>query len=881
MNVAKLTHYALLTAVAVAGFHMGHRQVDAAPRQLEDIALSELEGRTRMTITLDEAAPLKLAFDREKRQLTLRFPGTTLPSYLADLAYQDTLVESIRAEGGAEGGESTLVVVFRSDGVGFSRGGPADARTVTFEFRDGATPVRLPKMTFAQFEERLKRPREKTAVAETTSEPTAEPVAEEPPTETVVAEAPSEPTAEPIPVIETLTAEEIARRFAAVDEVYNDKEARSGRDVYLAIMKQMRKEEEEELAITIDMAKEFLRTYPDSVYRETVAYTLANATFLLSKRNREFRDDAMNAYNDAMSAFPQSVLYPQAMMRRANIYWDKDFGIEALTELGGLIRNYPKNKYVVPAMLARADIYLAQRKYQRAHNELEQILVLYPTRPEVRDVKYMIAESYYDRGEYTRAMSIFEDALRRWPTYPKTHPRTYLKIADTRYQLGQKEQAGDDFLTLANLFPQLEEGRRSTLRMGDLYVEQDRLKEGLALYETLIRNHPKNDEAIMATLRMASLGAENPDLLAKSMIFDYQAYDDPLTTFDEVVKRFPDKFGEEALKRKGRALIGMKRYLTSILTLKDLLQSYPATRLSDEVFGLVRENLIHMIDTYHGQSGFFLALLTYYENFDPFLRSLDDPTTLGQIADSYDAMTLYDRAIEYYRLAAGHESSRKELPRYAYRIARATLAKGDHDEAAQMLERYMNEFPQSAYTVAARHLLGEALYRGGDPTRAATEWRIAIETEPMNRLTPESAYRLGALYKKERNIPLAVDSFALAIDSWMVDNADRRVAIQDEPVFIRDSYYQMAEANYLGKRYPEAINAAQRYMKRYPDDDRKGWMEYITSTSLARIDRDDEAQARLKALSDREKGTLVGKVANARLASFEWRRKNPELFDQE
>ncbi|MBF0171011.1 MAG: tetratricopeptide repeat protein, partial [Nitrospinae bacterium] len=741
MNAGKLAYYTLLAAAAAVGFHLGQRQVEAAPARMEDVALSELEGRTRLTVTLDEGAPLKLFFDRENRKLTLRFTGTTIPPYLADLAYQDKLVESVKTLGGTGVTDATLEVLFRTDAVAFTRGGPADARTVTFEFRSGATPIRLPgKMTLAQFEEKLNPP----AVAEATPEPTAEPLADS--ADAMIASTPAEPAPPAATAPDAPSAEVIARRFAPIDAVYNDKEARSGRDVYLALMKQMRKEEEEALKTTIGQAQDFLKTYRDSVYRETVAYTLANAAFLLSKRNKEYRDQAMDAYNEAMSAFPQSVYYPQAMMRRANIYWDKDFGIEALTELGGLIRNFPTNKYVVPAMLARADIYLTQRKYQRAHNELEQILVLYPTRPEVRDVKYMIAESYYDRGEYSQAMSIFDDALTRWPTYPKTHPRTYLKIADTRYQLGLKEVAADDFLSLANLFPQLEEGRRALLRLGDLYVEQQRIKEGLSLYEELIRVYPKNDEAVMATLRMASLGAENPDLLKASRIFEYDAYADPLAAFDEVVKKFPEKFGEEALKRKGRALTGMKRYLTAILTLKDLLKSYPATRLSEEVFGQVRENLVRLIETYHGQEGFFLALLTYYENFDPFLRSLTDPVTLARIADSYDAMTLYDRAVDYYRMAARYDTGQTQLPRNAYRIARATLAKGAHDEAAKMLERYLTQFPATPYTNPARHLLGQALYRGGDPTRAATEWRMAIESDPMSPLTPESAYLLGGLY---------------------------------------------------------------------------------------------------------------------------------------
>jgi TolA-binding protein len=862
-TIGKLVYYLVLATVAAGGFHIGHRQATASPARLEDVALEAIEGRTRLTVTLDEGTQVGVEYDRPAKRIALRFPGAEIPSYLKDLAYRDDLIESVAATLDDATGDALLTLTFHDDQVSFFREGKGDDAIVTFDFRPGQTPLVVKNLTPTQFAQRLARRPEPTP--EPTPAPTPEP------------EAIVEPTPAPTPVPEGPSAEELQRRFSKIDEVFPDKRLRAGRDAYIALMKQMRVENEEGLPIAIQMARQFLRDYPDSIYREHALYTLANATYLLSKRNTAVRREALTAYNEAMATYPKSVYYPQAMMRRGDLFREQAFDIEALTEYGSLIQNFPRGKYAVPSMLARADIYMSQKKYQRAHNELEKILVLFPTRREVRDVKYLIAESYYDRGIYDVAMTIFEDAMKRWPTFPKTHPRTYLKIADTRYRLGMKEAAGTDFLALANLFPELEEGRRATLRLGDLYVEQGRPKEGLAIYENLIHAAPKRDEAVLAKLRMASLGAENPDLLAESRIFDYDAFVDPLATFDAVFKKYPEKFGQEALTRKGVALTGMKRYLTSILTLRELLKTYPATRLSDEVFGMVRENLVRLIDVYHSQNGFFMALLTYYDNFDPFLRSIEDPVTLGQIADSYDAMTLYDRAIDYYRLAARFDPSRKTLPRLAYRIGKATVAQGKYDEAAVMLTRYMTEFPRSPWTVPARHLLGEALYRSGKPADAATEWRIAIEADPNHPLTSESAYLLGDLYKKERNIPLAVDSFTLAIDSFAV-NRPEAVAVDGEPPYVKDSYYQLAEAFYLGERYADAIRAAQRYLARYPDDGKKEWMEYIVSASLSRIDKDDEAVARLTALSEKGPDSIIGKVAAARLESYRWKQQNPELF---
>lgn len=596
--------------------------------------------------------------------------------------------------------------------------------------------------------------------------------------------------------------------------------------------------------------------------------------YLMAKRDKALIPDALRSYNDALVRYPDSSMAPQAMMRRGSLYLDQEFNIEALTEFGSMLRTDPKGKYAVNAMLSSARIYMQQKKYVKAYNELEKILLLFPAHRQVRDVKYMMAETYHDRGQYGVADKIFAEAMKTWPTYPKTNPATFMKIADTSLKLGRINEALEDWYTIINLHPVSTEARVSMLNIADVYTEINKKKQAARTLENLVAKYPKNKEAALARIRLASLGAENPELLKGSEIFDYTAFEKPFKTLDDVIEKFPDsKIAEEAMLRKGKAYSAQKRYISSVIAFKELLRTYPSARMSDEVFNLTQQSFLKMIGKFYEQDGFFTVLMTYYDNFDPFLRGIKNPVVLAAIADSYSRLTLYDRALEYYRLANRYDEKGRMLPGTAFRIAKAYLDKSDFPEARKTLERYLKDFPQSPHAVTVRHLLGDALYELGRHTEAATEWRLAIEADPANPRVSRSLYNLAFGYKTAGQYTMAVDSFNRAIDTYkpaIYTGVDDR--------YIKDSHFQLAEVYYLEQDYPNAIREARAARERYPEDKRNEWMDYIISVSYERINMDELAMAKLEDLSRRAPSSPIGRVSTAKLKTYEWKMKNPELF---
>lgn len=830
----------LSVIVGVCSFFAGFHYAIGAPSVISDVRFADHKDHSSLSIVADSLPELKLSFDRKSKTLSIRLISSSGMEIMEGIKYSDTIIDSVSVVKDQQTGGALIEVKFKVADISFYKTSAAGKPGLTLNFRAITKPMRIkgpaPDQTRAQ------------AHAEAGQEK-----------KSVVVEKPA-------------VSKEKRKRLAVLDEKFSKLEAESGREKYVKIMTLYRQSKFKAAAAE---ANDFLKRYPKSIYRQKIYFTKAESLYLLAKlEDKSAIPSAIEAYNEAIATYPDSPLVAQGLMRKGKLYTEQEFFIEAMTEYGGLLQVSPKGKYSVPAMFARSEIYMRQKNYKKAYNELEKILILFPNRREVRDVKYLIAESYYDRGKYVIAEKIFSEALKQWPTYPKSHPQTYLKIAETNRRLGNINQAMEDWYSIVNLFPTSFQARRAMLSIGDVYMEAKSKRKAARIFERVIGRYPKNDESILAKMRLASLGAQDPSLLKHSRIFDYSAFEKPFETFNKIIKKGPvEKFGQEALLRKGEAYAFQKRHVAAVVAFKELLRTIPDARMSDEVFNLVRENFLEMIRSFYKEDGFFMVLMTYYDNFDPFLRGIEAPDILVKIADSYSEMTLYNRAIEYYRLVNKFDEKQELLPETAFKIAKATLRKGGYKQAERLLKLHLSQFQEKQYIATARHLLGDAISELGRPAQAATQWRIAIESDIEHPRVSKTAYKLANAFKESKQYSMAIDSYNLAIDAYKPMGAD----VAGER-YIKDSYYQLAESYYLDRDYPNAITEASGVKTRYPDDERNIWMDYIMSSSYEKINMDEMAMASLKSISESDGASIVGKVASSRLNTYEWKRKNPELF---
>lgn len=646
----------------------------------------------------------------------------------------------------------------------------------------------------------------------------------------------------------------------------------SGRKLYATALERFQKKYFRKSA---NLLSKFLKEYPDSIYREKAYFTLAEALYRASKKDKRIIPKAIEAFRIAIALFPESDQMPKARIRMGDLNLDQDLKLESIASYDSLVESYPKSKYVVAALLGKANVYLKRKEFNRAYNEFEKILLLYPTAKEVREARFKIAEAFYARQKYETALITFDDSDKKWPAFVRSNPDTLNIYADTNFRLGKYERALELYMTLINLFPGSAVGMDSVNRIGDIYLISGDAKAALNIYGAQARQKPEDTAGIESRLRIAAL-AHSPVKIAderENIIWTFPDYFHPLETYDAIIKNHPDTTqARDAMYQKGVLLNQQKRYIESIHALREMTRQYPQTSELEPVTALIKDSLFKMVNEHYSQKGFYSVLATYYENFDPFFANTKDPEIVAKVGDAYFEMGLQGKALDRFRRAAVLDKSGRFKKRLRYAMGRSMAAEKKYDEAIETLAPFMDIMDSSIYAADAMHLLGDIHYDRKDADSAIKAYMRGMAIDPDNPRTSQSAYYMGALFKKKEKYRQAIKYFNKAINSF------KRKGSSADPYHVRESYYQLVESCYMSGLYEDAINYAVHVLKRYPNDKQNSWATYIKSSSEARISDDEKAVESLKKLAEKEPDSIYGKVASAWVENNSWKLEHKKLF---
>jgi TolA-binding protein len=569
--------------------------------------------------------------------------------------------------------------------------------------------------------------------------------------------------------------------------------------------------------------------------------------------------------------------------------------VEAKAEYGNLLRNYPDSPYVAQTLVNRSAIFIEEKKYQRALNDLERVLLIHPFSTAARDAKFQIAQAFFEQNDFTTAIQIFEETSKQFPAYPKRRPAILFQIAESFYQVKRYPEALANFLDVVNLFPTHELAPKAVNRAGDTYIALGQKKSGVRMYASTLQRYPDKEEILTAQLKLENVRLEDPDLVPSQPVFKIGLEPDPLKVYQGIIqkaKEGPDEM--EAYYRKSLVYRDQAQYGEAVLTLKTLLEKYPKGALSGEAFEEVRYNLFQLIERYYAQEGFFVVLFTYVDHFDPFLKGIVRPDILVKIADSFRQMGLWDRALETYDRVLENDPEKTWNEHVELNKSRIHLEKDQFDDAEKSARLFTFRYPQSPLIADAEFLLAEALYAQNRFGEAVDQFHIAqdvLRANPPKRergllpavllRVPYYEFLLANAYKSLQRNNLAVIHYQRAVQSFRdlkKAELELRGVEVPEPFYVVQSRYQIVDSLYLMDQYRRAIQEARETLDQYPEDPNASWLRYIVSASYRALHQDEDSGNELKELLAKDQTSIVSKVAESKIQTQEWEKKNRSLF---
>jgi tetratricopeptide (TPR) repeat protein len=321
-------------------------------------------------------------------------------------------------------------------------------------------------------------------------------------------------------------------------------------------------------------------------------------------------------------------------------------------------------------------------------------------------------------------------------------------VAWAQTNLGQIDDAIQSFQSLVQQYPQSELVPSSLYQLGTLLFQQNRLEDGIQVLEDYLTTQAGSEYTydIMAQLGQA--------------YYDQGQYDQAFDMFQQLAE-MPEngRYLATALFMSGEAVYARKQYTEAIGYYQQLLE-YIAGQQESQPGTILAEDLQLM------QEAQF------------------------RIGMSFVNLEQYDQAIE--RLSAVLADTQAPVPyqdQVLYWLAESYFHQGNYQQAIEMYQQLLTQFPESSSTLSAQYGLAWSYYELKNWLRAIDAFELLYQRDPAGEFGQEALFQIANSYLNAGNIAQAEAASQRLQQQFPDSNMVRRTQFQ-----LAYSYYQQGEA---------------------------------------------------------------------------------------
>lgn len=300
-----------------------------------------------------------------------------------------------------------------------------------------------------------------------------------------------------------------ARRFVEAESCYS-KVAQAGgagadyayfqRGYALGLMKRYQDK--------ITVLESLVKKYPNSDYADDALYETARAEL-----QRNNNDGAINAYERLLSTYPRSNMARKAALEKAMIYYNEKQYAKAIESYKQVIKSYPGSDEAYSALDGLEAAYIETdnvSEYLAYTKSLGRINMKTDARED--SLTYVAAERQYILQNYTQAIAGLSKYVSQYCPGGRYCTTARYYLADSHYRLGHKDDAMQEFMTLADINGNqyMEE---ALTRVAEISYDKEDYTTALTYFKRLQSVADKKDKvnaARLGVLRCSYYLGDNP-----------------------------------------------------------------------------------------------------------------------------------------------------------------------------------------------------------------------------------------------------------------------------------------------------------------------------------------------------------------------------------
>jgi tetratricopeptide (TPR) repeat protein len=509
---------------------------------------------------------------------------------------------------------------------------------------------------------------------------------------------------------------------------------------------------------------------------------------------------AMNAFDQAGRLSFNRDIQEEARFNHAKLQLDQNNGTDAVKELTAFLKQYPTSKFENEANELVSEAYFASNNYPAAIAYIEGLKRRTPKiNATYQRLTYNQGVNDFNAERYQQAVANLDKSLK----FPVDND---LQQA-AQFWKAESYSAGKQYDTAIPLYASVaksgsdEYATRSLYALGYAYFNKKDYTRALPYFRDFVSKGANDKEQVQdATLRLADVyfankqyenalryydqaiaqNAADKDYAAyqKAVILSYVGRDaEAKAQFDQVQRQFPNsRFVDEALLQKANVDFEKGAYQVAIQEYTKLIQDKPTS-------ALIPAALLRRAIAYGNLQQYDPAVADYKRILDNYGESEQAQSALLGIQN-----TLNDagRPEEFSQVLGQYKKSNPgstDVERVQFENARNIYATAKYDQAIQSLLTFMQEYPNSPSTNAARYYLAESYRQTSDAANALRYYNLVVADNKSEYLV-RAATRAAELETSQKNFPRAVRNYQLIIRQ--AENKAEQVTAQ---LGLMDTYF--------------------------------------------------------------------------------------------
>lgn len=491
---------------------------------------------------------------------------------------------------------------------------------------------------------------------------------------------------------------------------------------------------------------------------------------------------------------------------------------ESVTVFERFLNEFPNSVYTEKVNDYLIEVYMNTRSYMAALNSIAKI-----SRPGNRILEakqkllFRLGTQAFAQAAFENAIEYFSQSLQLGRYNQQTQADAYYWRGESKYRLEQYGAAASDYRQYLEFAPD----RRSTeyglalYNLGYTAFKQKQYDKALTWFTRCAESGIRLENDVVADVynRMGdcnfyarrfdaadaqyaqasgySMSLSDYSLFQQSIIKGLQReYGRKIELLNRLITGFPEsQYLDDALYEQGRAFVQLEDNDNAVKRYSLLVQRYPESPLSRRA-----ANEIGLL--YYQNDKYNEAIAAYKKVISTYLGSEEARLAQRDLKSIYIDLNRVDDYMAFVStIPGGANFDVNERDSLTYVAAERVYMRGNITEAKNSFVRYLQSFPQGAFSVDAHYYLGLIDYNEKNYTGAVSHLDKVIEY-PDNKFSGEAMAMCADIAYREKEYEKSLGLYKRM--------ADRAVS-QEERVTARTGAMRSA---WMVKDYQEIISVA-------------------------------------------------------------------------